>query len=71
MWEIGEYTLVVSVKYGKGKSKDYSYEFIVTEQNSIELRSNIDESLISNLKDYYHVPCAFNTPIVVISETKL
>ena len=70
-WEFGEYIVVVSVKYGKEKSKEFSYEFIVTEQNSIELRSNIDESLISNLKDYYHVPRAFNAPMVVISETKL
>ncbi len=70
-WEIGEYTVVVSVKYGKEKSEEFSYEFIVTEQNSIELRSNIDESLISNLKDHYHVPRAFNAPMVVISETKL
>ena len=57
--------------YGKEKSEEFSYEFIVTEQNSIELRSNIDESLISNLKDHYPVPRAFNAPMVVISETKL
>ena len=69
-WEIGEYTVVVSVKYGKEKTKSFTYEFVVTEQDSIELRSNIDESLISNIKDYYRVPRAFKSPIVVISETK-
>ena len=44
----------------------FTYEFVVTEQDSIELRSNIDESLISNLKDYYRVPRAFKSPIVQI-----
>lgn len=65
-WEISEYTVVVSVQYGKEKIKSFTYEFIVTEQNSIVLCSNIDESLFSILKDYYRVPRASKSSIVVI-----
>lgn len=69
-WEIGKYSVVVTVEYGKGKTKTFSYEFTVTEQNSMDLRTNIDESLIAKLKEHYRVPWAFKLPLVEISEVK-
>ncbi len=69
-WEIGKYSADVTVEYDKQKTKTFSFDFSVSEQNSMDLRNNIDESLITKLKDYYHVPWAFKSPIVEISERK-
>ena len=69
-WEIGKYSVDVSVEYNKRKAKTFSYEFTVTEQNSMDLRNNIDESLIAKLKEYYRVPWAFKSPLVEIIEKK-
>ena len=69
-WEIGKYSAVVSVEYGKKKTKTFSCEFFVTEQNSSDLRNNIDESLIAKVKECYRVPLAFKTPMVEINEVK-
>ena len=69
-WEIGKYSVDVAVEYGKQKTRTFSYEFTVTEQNSMDLRNNIDESLIAKLKEYYRVPWAFKSPLVEIIEKK-
>lgn len=69
-WEIGKYSVDVVVEYGKQKTRTFSYEFTVTEQNSMDLRNNIDESLITKLKEYYRVAWAFKSPLVEISEKK-
>lgn len=69
-WEIGKYFVAVTVEYGKKKAKIFSYEFTVTEQNSQDLRANIDESLITRLKEQYHVPWTFKSPLVEISEVR-
>lgn len=67
-WEIGKYSAVVTVEYDKQKTKFFSLEFTVTEQNYNDLRNNIDESLIARVKDCYRVPLAFNSPMVEIVE---
>ena len=69
-WEIGKYSADITVSYDKQKTKTFSYEFTVSEQNSMELRNNIDESLITKLKEHYRVPWAFKSPMVEISERK-
>ena len=69
-WEIGKYSVDVAVEYGKQKTRTFSYEFTVTEQNSMDLRNNIDESLIAKLKEYYRMPLAFKSPLVEIIEKK-
>lgn len=66
-WEIGKYAVDVFVEYGKRKTKTFSFNFNVSEQNYSELRSNIDESLIAKLKDYYSMQRAFNAPLVEIT----
>ncbi|MBR3555781.1 MAG: hypothetical protein IKN89_07705 [Oscillospiraceae bacterium] len=67
-WEIGKYTAVISVEYGKRKRAAFSFDFTVSEQNHIDLRNNIDESLIAILKDCYRVPLAFRSPMVEVSQ---
>ena len=69
-WEIGKYAIVVSVEYGKKKTKEFSYGFTVSEQDPFDLRTNIDESLIAKLKEYFRVSWSFKTAMVEISETK-
>ena len=69
-WEIGKYTVDVSVDYDKQKAKTFSFDFTVSEQNYSDLRNNIDVSLIIKLKEYYHVPLAFSSPMVEVSEAK-
>lgn len=69
-WEIGNYTVDISVDYDKRKTKTFSFDFTVSEQDYTDLRNNIDESLIIKLKEYYHVLPAFRSPMVEISEAK-
>ncbi|MBQ3262810.1 MAG: hypothetical protein IJH52_06520 [Oscillospiraceae bacterium] len=69
-WEIGKYSVDVSIEYSKRKTKTFSYEFTVTEQNSKDLRNNIDESLIAKLKDIFRVQWAFKAPQIEITERK-
>ena len=69
-WEIGKYSVIVTVEYDKRKKKEFSYEFTVTEQNSMDLRANIDETLIAKVKEKYQVQLALNFPIVEICESK-
>lgn len=67
-WEIGEYSVDVIVEYGKQKIQTFSCGFAVTEQNSMDLRNNIDESLNAKLKEHYRVPWAFKSARVEITE---
>jgi len=67
-WEIGKYHVDVMVEYDKQKTKSFPLEFSVTEQNSNELRNNIDKALIVKLKDYYRVTYDFIFPMIEISE---
>ena len=69
-WEIGNYSVDVSVEYDKQKVKTFLFEFTVSEQDYNDLRSNIDESLITKLKDFYSVRWTFRSPMVEISERK-
>jgi len=67
-WEIGKYSADIKVEYDKQKSKTFAYEFTVTEQNSMDLRNNIDESLIAKLKERYMMSLAFRAPMVEVDE---
>ena len=69
-WEIGKYVVDVSVEYDKRKTKTFCFDFTVSEQDYNDLRTNIDESLITKLKDFYSVRWAFKTPMVEVSERK-
>ena len=69
-WEIGKYAVDVSVEYGKRKMKTFSFNFTVSEQDFSDLSSNIDESLIAQLKDNYSVQRAFSAPLVEIAESE-
>ena len=67
-WEIGKYSVDVSVEYDKRKTKVFSFEFTVSEQDYNDLRSNIDEALIAKLKGCYPMPLAFKSPMVEVTE---
>lgn len=67
-WEIGKYSLDIIVEYSKNKSKTFTYEFSVSEHDSMELRNNIDESIITQVKSYYSVRYAYRSPLVELSE---
>lgn len=68
-WEIGKYSLIVRVEYNKRKTKTFSLGFTVTEQNYLDLQSNVDESLRIKLKAAYRVPLAFSSPVIDITES--
>ena len=68
-WEIGKYTAKVSIEYGKQKTKTFSYCFTVSEQSYIDLRNNIDESLIIKLKEAYCMPLAFKSSMVEVVDS--
>lgn len=67
-WEIGKYAVDVYVEYDKRKPKTFAFDFTVTEQDHNDLCTNIDESLITKLKDLYNERWAFKTPIVEVSD---
>lgn len=69
-WEIGKYAVDVSVEYDKRKTKTFSFDFTVSEQDYNDLRNNIEESLVARLKDFYSLRCAFKMPMVELFERK-
>lgn len=54
-WEIGQYEVIMEVTHGK-ETSDFLYEFEVNSENYQHLLHNIDETLLSPLKDAYRVP---------------
>ena len=64
------YSVDVVLEFNKQKTRTFSYEFTVTEQNYMDLNNNIDELLIMKLKEHYHVPLAFKSTLVEIIENK-
>ena len=52
------------------RCKEFSYEFEVSDQSSLSLRHNIDESLIAEVKNANRVPLSFQAPFVELSEKK-
>lgn len=69
-WEIGKYMVDVFVEYDRRQTKSFSLDFAVSEQDYLDLRSNIDEALIAKLKEFYRVQWAFKSPLVEVSEGK-
>ena len=54
-WEIGQYEIIMEVGHGKESSK-FLYEFEVNSEDHQHLLHNIDETLLSPLKDAYRIP---------------
>lgn len=63
-WEIGEYVVLITIDYDQKRSRSFSFGFLVTEQASGELRRNVDESLVAQLKAYHNIAHAFSAPVV-------
>lgn len=55
LWEIGKYKLDLCVCF-KNKEKHFKYTITVGEHESQKLKGNIDEALLSALKQFYSVP---------------
>ncbi len=70
-WKIGKYAVDISVEYNKRNKQTFSFDFTVSEQDYNDLLNNIDESLITKLKDLYSVRWAFRSPMVEVSEKKV
>lgn len=68
-WEVGRYDLDVVVEYNNRK-KVFPFEFTVTEQSYSDLLHNIDESLVSVLKNQYQVRLDFHSAFVELTERK-
>lgn len=62
-WEIGKYDIDIEVVFGK-QNKCFSYTFSVGEYEIEMLKNNIEESLVSPLKNAYGVSWDFHTAIV-------
>lgn len=54
-WEIGKYDVDIEVRYEK-KTVHFYYQIIIDETQNTELKQNIEESLISPIKDFYRIP---------------
>ena len=53
-WNIGQYRIEIETFY-KNESVKYSFTFSISESDYRQLKSNIDESLVSTLKDRYAI----------------
>ena len=51
-WEIGKYDVVIQARHGK-QTTNYVFEFSIGQADYQQINQNIDESLISPLKDAY------------------
>ena len=69
-WDIGKYSVDVLIEYDGHKTKTFSYEFVVSEREYMELRNNIDESLNMKLKEQYGGRWSFNSPVVEVREAR-
>ncbi len=54
-WEIGKYDIEICVYYTKNKTKKFYFEMMVDENSHQLLTKNIDESLVSILKNAYGI----------------
>lgn len=63
LWEIGKYKLDLCVCF-KGKEKHFQYTITVGEHESQKLKGNIDEALLSALKQFYGVPLNYYTAVI-------
>ena len=68
-WEIGKYNVDIMIEYGKKNTICYSYEFSITEQDYLNLRENVDETLIAGLKACYQKALSMKAPVVEIRES--
>lgn len=66
-WEIGQYEVTIKTQYEK-KIKEYLYKFEVNQVEHERILSNINESIISDLKSAYGVPFSIQTVYVEIKE---
>lgn len=62
-WEIGKYDVEIIVSYGKATAS-FHYEISVDEHEHTHLLENIDESLLSPLKQVYGMGFAYHTAYV-------
>ncbi len=63
MWEIGKYDVTISASY-RNKVKQFFYTFSIDEATNESLSKNIEESLVSPLKDAYRVARNYQSAFV-------
>ena len=66
-WDIGKYDIDMIVWYGK-TSKTFRYSININEQTSNNLKPNIEESVICELKKVYGIPNEFHFDTAEIIE---
>ena len=64
-WEIGKYKFNIEFCFLDKKVK-FDYEFNINETEYIDLKNNIEESLICPLKDAYNIQRMFHSPSIEI-----
>ena len=68
-WEIGKYSIDLQVCFGK-KEKIFQYTITVGEGEYEQLKSNIDEALLSPLKRDYSIPWDYHSTVVELQQNK-
>ena len=68
-WNIGQYNIELTTFY-KNKSVKYSFTFSISESDYKKLISNIEESLVSPLKDKFRIMRNYQWADVELKETK-
>lgn len=67
-WEIGKYDIDIEVLYGK-KVKHFGCTFNVNEQENAMLIQNIEESLLSPLKDLYRIGRNYSSALIEVQDS--
>ena len=68
-WEIGKYSIDLQVCYGK-EEKIFQYTITVGEGEYEQLKSNIDEALLSPLKRNYSIPWDYHSTVVELQKIR-
>lgn len=66
-WEIGKYKIEIEVLYGKN-TKHFECSFDINEQENSMLLQNVDESLVSPLKDSYGIGRNYTWAVIEIHD---
>ena len=59
-WKKGKYQIVLTTKYNN-RVLTNNYEFVLTEDESKELRTNIDKMLVEPIANHFHCNLTFHT----------
>lgn len=70
LWKIGKYNIDINITHDNNKQTYFSYNFTITEQDYSNLKRNIHELIIFNLKQFYNQNLSLYISNITLYENK-